>query len=82
MNFHQLLCQKKEKEHSKMNSNTFVWLGPNAMAQEVLLGNYHGERCLGGGFACIQTPLAAIQKIARKVSVSLVIFHFCFYSCL
>jgi hypothetical protein len=24
MNFHQLLCQKKEKEHSKMNSNTFV----------------------------------------------------------
>jgi hypothetical protein len=37
------------------------------LAQEVLLGNYHGDRCLGGGFACIQTPLAAIQKIAKKV---------------
>jgi hypothetical protein len=48
------------------------------MAQEVLLGNYHGERCLGGGFACIQTPLAAIQKIARKVPVSLVLSHFLF----
>jgi beta-D-xylosidase 4 len=46
---------------------TVAVVGPNALAQEVLLGNYHGERCLGGGFSCIQTPLAAIQKVARKV---------------
>ena len=35
-------------------------VGPHVDAHEVFMSNYHGDRCVGGGFDCIPSPMEAI----------------------
>jgi len=42
-------------------------IGPNANVTSTLLSNYFGQRCHGGGYDCILTPLNAIKNVVSNV---------------
>jgi len=45
-------------------------IGPHVNAQEVFMSNYHGDRCAGGGFACIPSPLQTLTAANKGGSTA------------
>lgn len=57
-----VLLKNKDKVLPLSTGKKIAVIGPHVNATVNLISNYHGSRCVGGGFDCIQTPFAAVTS--------------------
>lgn len=58
------------------------WIGPSANQSAVMLGNYLGWLCPGGGddFSCVETPLQAFEREALSLNIRVTYAQGCYHN--